>query len=308
MDLSRQVIFEHIGRDKQKLIEDAKIAVIGIGGLGTVVSELLARSGIGELLIVDRDFVEESNLQRQSLFLKQDVGELKSNAAKKRLREINPDLKVRSEIIDLNYKNINVLDGFEIIVDCSDNMYTRFLINEFCLKNNKKWIYGSVVGSKGMVKVFDGKTCFKCIFNEPTEIIEGCSRLGVINAAVYSIASLQVMQVLKIIIKENYSKELIIYDVWKEKLEKIKINKKENCCNTFEYLEGKDYRPVQKLCNGKYQIYTGKISLIELNQKYGGEGNIYFLKFKDVIFFKDGRCLVDARSEEEAKAILDHYI
>ncbi|MBS3160011.1 ThiF family adenylyltransferase, partial [Candidatus Woesearchaeota archaeon] len=83
MDLSRQIIFEHIGKEKQKLIEEAKIAVIGIGGLGTVVSELLVRSGVGNLLIIDRDFVEESNLQRQSLFLKQDVGELKAYAAKK---------------------------------------------------------------------------------------------------------------------------------------------------------------------------------------------------------------------------------
>jgi len=308
MDLSRQVIFEHIGKEKQKLIEKAKIAVIGIGGLGTVVSELVVRSGVGNLLVIDRDFVEESNLQRQSLFLKQDVGELKAYAAKKRLREINPELKVKAEIIDLNYKNINLLDGIEFIVDCSDNMYTRFLINEYCLKNNKKWVYGSVVGARGMVKVFDGKNCFKCLFSEPSEIIEGCSRLGVINTAVYSIASLQVMQVIKIIIKEKYCKDLIVYDVWKERLEKIKVIKKESCCNTFEYLEGKNYRSVQRLCNGKYQVDTGKVSLIELNQKYGGEGSIYFLKLKDVIFFKDGRCLIDARSEDEAKAILDRYL
>ena len=308
MDLSRQIIFEHIGKEKQKLIEEAKIAVIGIGGLGTVVSELLVRSGVGNLLIIDRDFVEESNLQRQSLFLKQDVGELKAYAAKKRLKEINPELKVKTEIIDLNYKNINLLDGTELIVDCSDNMYTRFLINEYCLKNNKKWVYGSVVGARGMVKVFDGKNCFKCLFSEPSEIIEGCSRLGVINTAVYSIASLQVMQVIKIIIKEKYCKDLIVYDVWKERLEKIKVEKKEGCCNTFEYLAGKKYIPVHRLCNGKYQVDTGKVSLIELNQKYGGERSIHFLKLKDVIFFKDGRCLVDARSGDEVKAILDRYL
>src|SRR3989344_3383844 len=170
MDLSRQVIFEHIGKEKQKLIEKAKIAVIGIGGLGTVVSELVVRSGVGNLLVIDRDFVEESNLQRQSLFLKQDVGELKAYAAKKRLREINPELKVKAEIIDLNYKNINLLDGIEFIVDCSDNMYTRFLINEYCLKNNKKWVYGSVVGARGMVKVFVGKNCFNCLFCMEREI------------------------------------------------------------------------------------------------------------------------------------------
>src|SRR3989344_6084298 len=126
---SRQILLKEIGREGQKLLQDKKVAIVGVGALGTVAAELLARAGVGNLILVDRDMVEESNLQRQTLFDEKDIGKNKAAAAEQRIKKINSDIKVEFHSIHLNPQNIDVLQSADLILDCTDNLQTRFLIN-----------------------------------------------------------------------------------------------------------------------------------------------------------------------------------
>src|SRR3989344_2817250 len=163
----RQEIFKEIGKIGQQKIGKSAIAIVGLGALGSVSAELLARAGISRLILIDRDVVELSNLQRQSLFDESDIGKPKALAAKEHLNKINSDVEIDFFIDDLNYNNINkiipiknpnneknnkqVKNQISLILDCTDNLESRFLINDFSTKNKIPFIYSSAVESKGYV-------------------------------------------------------------------------------------------------------------------------------------------------------------
>jgi adenylyltransferase/sulfurtransferase len=164
---SRQMILDEIGKEGQELLNNSSIAVVGCGALGSVICDHLARAGIGKIRIIDRDIVELENLQRQILFVENDIGSPKAVAAKEKLRNINSDVDIQGIVKDLNPSNAEKLvKDVDIVLDGTDNMETRYLINDICVKNDIPWIYGGAVSTYGMSMniVPNDTACLVCAF------------------------------------------------------------------------------------------------------------------------------------------------
>lgn len=312
---SRQTILTEIGKEGQEKIENSIVAIIGMGALGTVAADLLVRAGIGELILVDRDIVEESNLQRQTLYEENDIGRSKAVAAKERLEKINSKLKIEIRALHLNAENITLLDEANIILDCTDNLQTRFVINDYCKKEKKPWIYGAAIRTSGYVMpLLPAGPCLRCFLQEAS--LETCETAGVLNVITTSIAALQVMLALQILAGKETEPELLHYNIWNQQLKKIKIPKKKDCpsCNgRYEYLEQKEETRLVKFCSsGRYQINGNKISLQEMKKQWEKTGVVVddgvTLSFRNILLFKDGRALIDANSEEEALSIYSKWV
>lgn len=199
---SRQIAFDKIGKKGQERLARTKVAIIGMGGLGSVIAMILARAGVGYLRLVDRDIVEPDNLARQVLFDESDVGATKAFASKKRLSAINSKIKIDAICDDLNKENAKkLLSGVDIILDGTDNMEARMIINGFSVKRRTPFIYGAAVRDKGMaLVVLPGKTaCLKCIFQRVAGLQMDCGRLGVVPTATGLIAAVEANEALKLI-------------------------------------------------------------------------------------------------------------
>ena len=230
MRYSRQEIFPEIGKSGQNKLIKSTVAIVGLGALGSVSSELLARAGIGNLVLIDRDIVELTNLQRQSLYDENDIGKPKAAAAKEKLNKTNSEINVEIHADDLNFENVKILNGSDLILDCTDNLETRFLINDYSIKNNVPFIYSSAVGSKGYTfNIVPHKTaCLRCFLDEKMPN-ETCETGGVLNSITHLIPSLQANEAIKILLKKDFEKRLIFFDVWKNELAKINVTKNSNC-------------------------------------------------------------------------------
>ncbi len=324
MRYSRQEIFPEIGKKGQQKLGKIIVAVLGLGALGSVSAELLARAGSGKLILIDRDTVELSNLQRQSLFDETDIGRPKALAAYEKLRKINSEVKIEFIIDDLNFENIGKYFSFKnlnLILDCTDNLATRFLINDFSVKNKVPFIYASAVGSKGYVfGIVPGKTaCLRCFLKEASNL-ESCETAGVLNTITHLISSIQVNEAFKILLNKNYEKNLLFFDIWKNELTKILINKNKNCVccakNNFEFLYGKKSTKAIKLCGSNmYQIKTHPLNDKQFNNlknKLRKIGRIidfdYCMNFDDkMTIFQDGRALIKAKDEKEAISLYSKF-
>ena len=322
----RQEIFNEIGKKGQDKLRKSTVAVVGLGALGSVSAELLARAGIGKLILIDRDVVELSNLQRQSLFDENDVGKPKASAAKEKLSKINSEIEINFFIDDLNHNNIGkFLDNeINLLLDCTDNLETRFLINDFSVKNKIPFIYSSAVGSKGYVfnvAATKNNPCLRCFLKEAAQL-DTCETAGVLNTITHLISSIQANEAIKILLgKNNIEKNLLFFDVWKNELMKIRINKNKNCTccagNNFEYLSGKKSSRTIKMCgNGVFQIRNKSINQNEFNNlknKLKKIGKIidfdYCINFDGKItIFQDGRALLKANGEKEAKSLYSKFV
>ena len=261
---SRQVLFKGIGEEGQAKLTKSSVLIIGCGGLGSISSELLARAGIGYLKIIDRDFLELNNLQRQILFDENDIKEglPKAIAAKRKLNKINSNITVEALVEDVNRFNIEaLLTNIDLVIDATDNFETRFLVNEACVKKNVPWIYGACVESYGLtMNIIPGKTpCLRCIFEKLPEPGSSptCETVGVISPIVTTIASIQCAEALKIL-SCNYNhlnKNLLSLDLWKNEFHAVdisNINQEKNCpvCNykQFNFLNGKYGTTFTALC------------------------------------------------------------
>lgn len=320
----RQEIFREIGKKGQKRLQNSYVAIVGLGALGSVSAQLLARAGIGRLVLVDRDIVELSNLQRQSLFDESDIGNPKASAAKEKLNDINSEIKIDFFIEDLNYENIGKIlnEKVDLILDCTDNLETRFLLNDFCIKNNIPFIYSSAVGSKGYVfDVVPKQTaCLRCFLKEATAL-DTCETGGVLNTITNLISSIQVNEAIKILLNKDYEKYLLFSDISKNELTKIKINKNKNCIccakNNFEYLAGKKSQKIIKLCGDNvYQIKSKSINKEQFNDLKNKLKKInkvvdfgYCINFGNKLtLFQDGRALIKAKNGKEAKSLYSKFV
>lgn len=219
-----------LGKKNQAKLRKGKVLIIGLGALGTKVAPNLVRSGVKEITIVDKDEVEEKNLLSQS-YAKKQVGMTKSRALKQRLKEIDPKVRINSIVANVDHKNIEKLvKGKDIVVDGTDNIETRFIINEACVKNKVPWVYGTCAGSNGMTAVFmPGKGCFRCVFSKIPSCTEDCETEGLIDPVASVISGIQTTEALKILIGKRPSPYLIIFDVWKQKFDRIKLSKNKRC-------------------------------------------------------------------------------
>lgn len=318
MRYSRQIIFDHIGEKGQELLKKSTVTILGLGATGSNSAQLLARAGIGKLILIDRDIVELHNLQRQSLFTEQDLYKSKAIAAKQNLEKINSSIKILAHFTDIDYINIKSYVKGDLVLDCTDNMESRFLLNEFSIVTNIPWIYSAVIGSSGYVfnRIPNKTPCLKCIFNEPTEQLGTCDTEGILNSIPSLIASIQVTEAIKILTHQPSTKELLYYDIWKQRLIKTKVKKNPSCptCNKkFVYLTGEKYNEVIKLCGtNSFQLRCPKLNLEEAARKLEKIDKVnlneYCLIFRELTIFRDGRALVKADSPEKAKSLYSSYI
>lgn len=308
MRYNKQILLKEIGKKGQEKLSRSLIAVIGLGAVGSNSAALLARAG-ANLLLIDRDVVELENLQRQNLYSENDIGKEKAIVARNILKSVNSEIKINANVADLNFKSINMLDKADLILDCTDNLETRFLINEYCLKNKKPWIYAGVTGTDGAVLSFNNEYCFNCIFKEPSETLETCDTIGMINTAASLIASIQVTEAIKIITRKEFSKELITCNIWNNDVRKIKVARNKNCktCEgNFNYLSGKRGNNVIKMCGrNAYQINGPRLNLNKIKNVLH-KGN-YSVSNNEIIAFKDGRVIVKANSDSRAKSVYNRY-
>lgn len=216
----RQEVLQQIGTENQKKLLKSKVAIIGVGALGTVACELLLRAGVLNLTLVDKDEVDLVNLQRQ-LFHLDHVSLKKVEAMKSKLLEINKDAKISIHPKYLNEQDQELFETVDLILDCTDNMRSRHIINELCKKNNKIWIYAAGSGVLGNILVVDNYDKFTKIFNT-YESFDSCSEIGVINTLTFMIASLQVTEAIKILTNQEHCSDLIRFNVWENEYKKIK--------------------------------------------------------------------------------------
>lgn len=331
----RQEILKEIGKTGQQKLSRSAVAVVGLGALGSNSAELLARAGIGKLILIDRDVVESSNLQRQRLFNENDIGRPKAIAAKEHLKKINNEIEFDVFVDDLNFGNIfqvipikslknnKKIKNINLILDCTDNMETRFLINDFCVKNCIHFVYSSAVGAKGCifnVTADDGHPCLRCFLKEAAQL-DTCDTIGVLNTITSLISSIQVNEAIKLLLNKNHEKKLLFFDIWENEISKIKVNKNKNCIccvkNNFEYLTGKKSSKIIKLCGDNiFQIKTrsfDKKQFNKLKNKLKSAGKIvdfaYCINFDNKItLFQDGRALVRAKDEKEAKSLHSRFV
>ena len=232
---SRQLVLKNIGSEGQKKILSSKILIVGVGGLGCPAAESLVRAGIGTIGLIDNDVVNLSNIHRQSLFSSKDLRKLKINVASKKLKEINPLTKIKTYNSRLNEKNINnIIKGYEIIIDGSDNFKTKFLINDYCIKLKKKLITGAISKFDGHIFTFDfkdKKTASLKNFYQEKEIsddILNCEFEGVLGTTASIVGATQANEALKMImgIGQNLKNQILIIDLLNLNFRKAKFKKR----------------------------------------------------------------------------------
>ena len=306
-----------IGTKAQKRLQKSKALIVGMGALGTVAASLLARAGIKELILIDRDVVEESNLPRQLLYTETDVGKSKAFCAKEKLEQINSQLRITALALHLNPQNIANLkeQNLSLILDCTDNLKTKLLLNDFCKKEKIPFIYGSAIKQQGQVMaIFPGGPCLSCFLKEAHA--ETCEQIGVLNTITSLVGTLQADLALKILIGQKQPSELYCLNLEKNSCRKLTVNTNPLCpaCQgRYDYLNSTENAVFIKFCSsGKYQIDGRPLNLEELNQKLKGVVTTYFdgasLKIEKMLVFADGRALIAADSEQEAQAIYSKYV
>jgi molybdopterin/thiamine biosynthesis adenylyltransferase len=333
---SRQLLFWPEEKNSQSKLQSKAVTLIGVGALGTVIANHLVRAGIGELRLVDRDFVEESNLQRQMLFDERDAKEKtpKAIAASQKLKKINSEVRIIPHVEDVHPATIeDLIEGSDLIMDATDNMETRFLINDVSVKYRIPWIYGGAVRSRGMtMTIIPGKTpCFRCLFHGSYEQHgETCDTVGVIAPVVHIVASYQTSEALKLLIEQSSAlqKDFIQLDVWYNDFDVMPLSNSINencpCCQkkNFEYLDHQSSEAfVSQLCGrDSIQISPPKkqnIDFITWEKRWAPLGNVERTPFLlrliydsyRLTLFQDGRFLVQGTdSINEAKQLYAKFI
>ncbi len=317
---SRQMLFKGIGTEGQRELASAAIAIVGCGATGSALASLLARSGVASIRIIDRDYVEPSNLQRQSLFDEADAAESipKAIAAARRIAAFNSEIVVESRVADLIPSNIEeLLHGAQLILDGTDNFETRYLINDYAVKNSIPWIYTAAVGSYGVtLNVLPNQTaCLSCIFPEfPQGTFDTCETSGILNSAVNLAASIAATEALKILVGANpqFRRTLLSFDVWRNERAEIAADKpRQDCrvCGTREFsrLAGEG-RPHITLCGrNSVQIHERHrpIDFAEMTTRLGSHGTVrhndFVLKFwrdpYEMTLFPDGRAIIKGTTD-----------
>jgi len=310
---SRQIVY--LGEENQEKISKSRICVVGCGALGSVVASMLSRAG-ANLIIIDRDFVEKSNLQRAVLFNEDDINKPKAIAAKERLKRINSEIDIEILVDDLDPDNISKIKS-DVVIDCTDNIHTRHMINEFCVQNRIPWVYGAVIGTDGMAAFFTKQPCFRCMLPRKVERgqLDTCETHGILSPTVHMIASWQVMQAIKIITNKPDCGVLFNFSLENGRFETSRIKEDPDCkvCIKNEYSHLEKIEEVVKLCGrNAYQIKAeGEIDLEELgsslkkNPDYDviSSKNILHIKHKNkrLSLFSNRRAIIYAESEDEAK-------
>ena len=332
---SRQVLFPGIGKTGQEKIRSKHVLMIGAGALGSGNAEILTRAGVGKITIIDRDYVEASNLQRQQLYTEEDVAQKlpKAAAAEKRLKAINSEVEIAAIIGDATPLLLEELvDGVDLIIDATDNFETRMTINDVSQKYTIPWIYGACVGSFGMsFVILPGKTpCLNCLLR--TIPLQGmtCDTAGIIAPTVQMVISHQTAEALKVLVEDwdAVRTSFVSFDLWRNQYTSLKMSKARvaGCLScgeerTYPYLDHENMMKTSVLCGrDTVQIRPskqGEISLEKLSGQltslgYVVKGNPYLLSVEmgveRMVIFNDGRALIHGTKDITHAKTIYHRI
>lgn len=329
---SRQIRFGPIGEDGQRRIRVARIAIVGCGALGSFQAEALARAGAGLLRLIDRDFVEWSNLQRQFLFDERDALEAlpKAAAAARRLAQVNSEVALEPVVADLTPANAaDVLENIDLILDGTDNFETRYLINDVAVRGSVPWIYGAAVGSYGLkLAILPGRTaCLRCIYPDPPAGAQPtCETEGVLGSITATIAALQVADALRILIRgaDSLVARLTTVDVWSGEIRQLDPPARDPACpccfaREFVHLDGRRRAPISLCGRNSVQIHERDrpLNLIELAHRLGTLAPVRANEFAvrvtldpyELIVFPDGRAIIKGTTDVGvARSLYARYV
>ena len=316
------MLFRGIGQAGQQKLAESAIAIVGCGATGSAAAALLARAGVGTLRIIDRDYVEPSNLQRQSLFDEADAAQSlpKAIAAARKIAAFNSQILVEPKVDDLIPANVEaLLQGMDLILDGTDNFETRYLINDYAIAHTKPWIYSAAVGSYAVtLNVLPGQSaCMACIFpDSPRGMVETCETSGILNSAVNLIASIAVTEAMKLVVSgpqgSALRRTLLSFDLWSNEHVEISAGKPRPGCRAcgernFVNLTGEG-RPHITLCGrNSVQIHERHrpIDFAEMDRRLQAHGTVrhndFVLKFwrdpYEMTLFPDGRAIIKGTTD-----------
>jgi molybdopterin/thiamine biosynthesis adenylyltransferase len=326
------MLFAGIGEEGQKRLCASSAVIVGCGAIGAATANLLARAGVGRLRIIDRDFVEPSNLQRQVLFDEADARDAlpKAIAAERKLRAVNSSVTIEGRVADLGPQSADeLLGGEDLILDGTDNFETRFLINDFAVKHGKPWIYAAAVASYGVCLVIrPGATpCLACLLESGSPGIEDtCDTVGVLGAIVNLIASLEAGEAMKLLCgrADALHGRLMACDVWSGRMQSLRVARRPDCpvcaAREFRHLEG-EAQPHMTMCGrDSVQIHeqSRKLDLPALRERLASttaevRSNDYLLRFRvppyELTVFSDGRAIIKGtRDPAVARSLYSRFI
>lgn len=339
---SRQVLFAPIGEQGQQRLAQASVAIVGVGATGAATASLLTRAGVGRICLIDRDYVEPSNLQRQVLFDEEDARQSlpKAEAARRHLARVNSGVDVRAHVADLTPRNAEELVAdASVVLDCTDNFETRYLINDLCVRGGRPWIYAAAVGAyaatmnilphpeTGVTVAFEPTACLACLFPaSPSGNVETCDTAGILSTAVNFAASLQVTEALKLLTgqPQRMRRTLLAYDLWSGERSEVAAGRPRSDCEVcrqrqFRALAGEN-RPMITLCGrNSVQIHehARPVDLAALARRLEPLGEVrangLLLRFRvqahTITVFPDGRALIQGTTDVgRARSLYARYI
>jgi molybdopterin-synthase adenylyltransferase len=330
---SRQMLFAPLGPEGQERLSQSSAVLVGCGAIGAASANLLVRAGIGRLRIIDRDFVETSNLQRQTLFDEADARDAlpKAVAAERKLRAINSEVQVEGVVADISSRNVaDLLSGFPLILDGTDNFETRFLVNEFAIKNQTPWIYAAAVASYGLtLTILPGQTaCLACLAESSSGagLEETCDTIGVLGPIVNLISSLQVAEAIKLLSGRQSAlhQRLLSCDVWSGRVQSVRPERNPDCpvCvhHEFAHLTGQAQPHITMCGRDSVQIHERRrvLDLKALQQRLQStvadvRQNGFLLRFQippyEMTVFSDGRAILKGTKDPAiARSLYAKYI
>ncbi len=332
----RQMRYPPFGEQGQKRLAEGRALVCGCGALGSVAANTLVRAGVGSVRIVDRDFVETSNLQRQVLFTEDDVARHipKAVAAAERLRAVNSQVEIEPVVADLDNTNVRKLcEGVDVVVDGTDNFETRFLLNDMAVKHGLPWIYGGCIGAEGQtMTILPGETaCLRCLMHEcpPPGSTPTCDTAGILGPIVGVIASIEAIEAMKILSgnQETISRSLTVFELWNNRIRQVDVSslRDQVDCPTckggeFPWLSGKQGSHTAVLCgrNAVQLSFPGStVSLERLERELQNVGRVtrnqFLLRLDvqqyEVTVFPDGRAIIGGTDDvAEARTVYAKYV
>ena len=332
---SRQILFPEIGKTGQQKLLDSRVLIVGCGALGASHAEMLSRAGVSHLRIVDRDFVEFTNLQRQTLFKESDAAERlpKAIAAKTRISEINSEIEVEAIVADVNQSNVEeLIKDVDLVLDGTDNFQVRYLLNDACVKHGKTWIYGAAVSSYGTtMTIIPGETpCLRCIFEEMPDAGSSptCDTAGVIMPIIATVSATQVAEAIKLLVGDRSAlhRSLLQFDVWQNDRQKIKLGEPNPDCpacgqHRYDFLDAESVEFSAVLCGrNAVQIAPPNGTTIDLKSfadRLAHLGDVkqneYLVRFasgeNEITLFRDGRAIVKGTDDVSvARSLYARYI
>ena len=335
---SRQTILPQIGREGQEKLQAATVVIAGVGALGSTMGEMLARAGVGTLRLVDRDYLELHNLQRQSLYTEADVesGLPKAVAAAKHIREINSEITVEEHVADITPENILDLlttpQSKIVLLDGTDNLQTRYLLNDACIELGIPWVYSGVIGVSGVsMTVVPGDTpCLQCLYPNPPPpgATETCDVAGVLGPAAHAIAAIAAAEAIKLVVGGSPAMGMLVGDVWAGTWDRFEVPRNPGCIacghGVLNYLNAEAWGTEARLCgHDAVQIRlsntNGSIDLAGLGQRLKASGtgevlaNEYLVRLRtgqhELTIFPDGRVIVKGTEDAtRARSLAAKYI